>query len=176
MGYPAKNLQPTAMAPSAHAMSPFMKCGPTGRFRVFIKSLRLLILLFNNENREIRTHRTAETANYAFALINNSWRMNAAGVNLIRLLQHLSWTVLDAVTTTLALILKEMNLCFRRLHFFQIKGCVPNSFRQCLINLQCFSKNLLALLDFFRFNLLHYRLHFTHLRSELFAFRCRSPQ
>ena len=42
-GYPAKNLQPALSAPSAHAISPFIKCSPvkTGLLGIFCNLLIL---------------------------------------------------------------------------------------------------------------------------------------
>jgi hypothetical protein len=122
IGYPAKKRQPALIAPSAQAVSPFMKNSPTSgpTLGMALFPLNFLFLKRCHHNGKIRADEFAQTAVNTVVTASGINRMIPFTIELCRFLQYLSGAKLDAKLTSFALILQDFNLAVTGLYLVLI--------------------------------------------------------
>jgi hypothetical protein len=112
IGYPAKKRQPALIAPSAQAVSPFIKNSPTSGSTLGMALFRLNFLFLKrcHPNGKLRADEFAQTTVNTVVTASGINRMIPFTVELYRFLQYLSGAKLNAKPTPFTHILEDFNL------------------------------------------------------------------
>jgi hypothetical protein len=125
MGYPPKNRQPAASAPSAQAWSPSRKCDPVSTPLGSAFNLSLLLFPLDHKDGEIGTQHLAQlTMNTGFFILDLR-RMITLGVEFLGHLQDVPGAIFDAESASLTAVLDDVDLTMRNLHPIAIQWFSP---------------------------------------------------